>query len=169
MRVTLHDNIHGSAGVPHPEGRPDVDDALRGPWVRAMHGWISASPPGGLLAGAIDVGAGKLGMRVRRFGAALAAFWTVVPGGRLVAASVLLAGENPSDDDAAVRELRRHAPPLPFSDADYAGLAAEARPCLGTLYLDARWYDNARVVLVATAVALAAMTRVLARARKRKT
>jgi hypothetical protein len=157
MRITLHDNLHASAGAPHPERRPGIDDATRAPWVRAMYDWIGPAPVDRPLVGAIDVGVGKLGMGVRRFGGAFAAFWTVAPGGRVVAASVLLAGRDSAEDDAALRDLRRHEPALPFCDADYAGLAGEPRPCLATLYLDATWYDNARVELVATSLALAAI------------
>jgi hypothetical protein len=157
MLITLHDNLHASAGAPHPDDRPRIDDATRAPWVRAMYDWVSAAPPGGPLTAAIDVGAGKLGMRVLRLGTALVGFWSVAPGGRVVAASVLLAGRDTAEDDAALRALRDHAPKLPFSDADYSGLADEPRPCLGTLYLDARWFDNARVELVATSLALASL------------
>src|SRR4051812_14736402 len=104
MLITLHDNLCASAGAPHPDGRPQIDDATRAPWVRAMHDWVGAAPAGRPLTGAIDVGVGKLGMRVRRFGAALVGFWGVAPGGRVVAASVLLAGQDAADDDAALRE-----------------------------------------------------------------
>ena len=158
MRFTLHDNIHPSAGEADASWRPAIDDAARAPWVRAMHERLAAVPPdGGAFAADLDADVGTLRVRARRHGAALSASWSVGVPERVVAASVLLAGEVPADDDLAARSLRDHAPPLPFGDADFAALRSEPRPCLGTMYLDARWYANARVELAATAMALAAM------------
>jgi hypothetical protein len=74
-----------------------------------------------------------------------------------VAASVLLAGENDADDAAALAALYDRLPRTLFREADGARLAAEPRPCLGTVYLDSAWYDNSRVELAATALALAAL------------
>lgn len=158
MRFTLHDNIHGSGGTPHPESRAPITDAARAPWVRALHEWLARKRPDDRpREGELDVGIAKLRMRVTRHGNALSATWSVGPEWRVVAASVLLAGDVPADDATALRALRAQVPGLPFADADYAGVAAESRPCLGTLYLDARWFDNGRVELAATALALAAL------------
>jgi hypothetical protein len=158
MRITLHDSIHPSAGHAHPESRPSIGDAARAPWVRAMHQRLERVPrDAGAFAADLDVDVGTLRMRVRRHGTALAAVFGAGGDAPVVAASLLLAGAAAADDDAAVRSLRGRTPPLPFSGADYAALLAQPRPCLGTLYLDARWYDNARVELAATALALASL------------
>jgi hypothetical protein len=119
-----------------------------------MHGRLrEAGRDGGAFAADLDVDVGTLRMRVVRHGDDLAAVWSVGGDERVVAASVLLAGAG----DATVRQLRRRVPSLPFAESDYAALASQPRPCLGTLYTDARWYDNARVELAATALALAAL------------
>jgi hypothetical protein len=173
MKLTLHDNIHSSGGVPNAEGRPRIALATRASWVRAMHKVLAAArrDPGGCddvelnaVSGgpgafAADLAAGGVRLRVRgrRHGSALSVVWSVGAEERIVAASVLLAGRVGSDDAAAVAAIAAHVPRLPFGEADYAGAAAERRPCLATLYLDARWYDNARIELAATALALAAL------------
>jgi hypothetical protein len=95
-------------------------------------------------------------MDASRHGDAVAAVWSAAPCAP-VAASVLLAGRAPADDLAAARALWRRTPALPLGDAEYRIVAAQPRPCLATLYLDARWYDNARVELAASALALAAL------------
>jgi hypothetical protein len=99
----------------------------------------------------------KLRLRGRRHRSALSAVWSVGPDERVVAASVLLAGSALADDAAAVVAVRDGLPRLPFEAADFDQLAAEPRPCLATLYVDARWYDNSRVELAATALALASV------------
>jgi hypothetical protein len=159
MKLTLHDNIHPSAGTPHPEGRPAIDHAVRSSWAKAMHGMLRhADARAGRFAAECTVDGDKLRMCVQRHGSgsAFSAVWSIGAGQRVVAASVLLAGAEPSDDVAAVAAVAGNACCRVFGEADYARLAAEPRPCLGTLYLDARWYDNARVELAATALALAA-------------
>jgi len=154
LNFTLHDNIHRSGGEPHPAIRPLLTDALRAPWVRAMHGRLrEAARDGGAFAADLDVDVGTLRMRAARHGADVTAVWSVGGDERVVAASVLLAGAG----DGTIQLLRRRVPSLPFSESDYAALASQPRPCLGTLYTDARWYDNARVELAATALALAAL------------
>jgi hypothetical protein len=154
VRVTLHDNVHASAGEPHPDLRPPLTDAVRAPWVRAMHGRLrEVAPDGGTFAADLDADVGTLRLRATRHGDDLTAIWSVGADERVVAASVLLAGPG----GAALQHLRRCVPPLPFTAPDYAALESQPRPCLGTLYTDARWYDNARVELAATALALAAL------------
>lgn len=156
MRITLHDNLHPSAGGRPGAKRPPIDDAGRAPWVKAMHAWLERVPAqGGAFAADLDVG--TLRMRVRRHGTALSAVWSVGPSEQVVASSVLLPGEARDDDEAAVAALRSRVPPPPFDDGDYAVLVAEPRPCIGTLYLDARWHENARVELAATALGVAAL------------
>jgi len=173
MKLTLHDNIHSSGGAPNPERRPPITEATRASWVRSMHKVLAAANRGradrgdagsnGESAGpgafAADLAAGGVRLRVRgrRHGSALSVVWSVGAEERIVAASVLLAGRVRSDDAAAVAAIAGHMPRGSFGKADYAGLAAEPRPCLATLYLDARWYDSARIELAATALALAAL------------
>jgi hypothetical protein len=157
MRFTLHDNVHGSAGTVHPESRRAVTDVARAPWVKALHQWLGRAPAGAPRAGELALGVGTLRMRVSRHGDALAAFWAAAPDWRVVAATAVLGGISAADDDAAVRALREHSPRLPFGESDYKALASEPRPCVGTLYLDAAWFDNGGVELAATALALAAL------------
>ena len=159
MKLTLHDNIHPSAGTPHPQRRPTIDHAVRASWAKAMHGMLQhADGRGGRFAAESTVDGEKLRMRVQRHGSgsALSVVWSVGAEQRVVAASVLLAGADPSDDVAAIAAVAGNAACRVFGETDYARLAAEPRPCLGTFYLDARWYDNARIELAATALALAA-------------
>src|SRR5207237_10278926 len=85
------------------------------------------------------------------------AAWAGAPAGRVVAVSVLLAGDDGADDAAALAALCGGLPRSHFAESDRARLAAEPRPCLGTVYLDAAWFDNGRVELAATALALAAL------------
>jgi hypothetical protein len=119
-----------------------------------MHARMAEVPrDGGTFAADLDVDVGTLRVRAARHGDDLTAVWSVGGDERVVAASVLLAG-NGSD---ALQQLRRRVPSLPFVETAYVALASQPRPCLGTLYTDARWYDNARVELAATALALAAL------------
>ena len=158
MNITLHDNIHPSAGPVHPEVRPVIGDAVRAPWVRAMHEQLQRVPrDGGHFVADVDVDVGMMRVRASRHGDAVCAVWSVAPEDKAVAASVLLRGATRRDDDDAVRAMRDAVPSLPFDHTDFAALAAEPRPSLATMYLDARWYDNARVELAATALALAAI------------
>jgi hypothetical protein len=159
MRLTLHDNIHASAGTPHPDSRPAISRETRAAWVRAMDRLVVlAETRGGSVAADFTFDGTKLRMRARRHGAAWSAAWSLGAEERVVAASVLLTGDVETDDAAALVEIRSRVPPLPFGDADYAGVGAEHRPCLATLYLDAAWYHNARIELAATALALAALS-----------
>ena len=163
MRITLHDIIHASAGPTRPHQRPAITDEVRAPWVKAMHGQLQrVGRDGGAFAVDFDVDVGLMRLRASRHGSALAAVWSVGGGDgdeRVVAASVLLAGgaggDGQRDADAAVAALTDRVPP--FGDAVNAGALAQPRPCLATLYLDGRWYENARVELAATALALASM------------
>ena len=158
MRITLHDNIHSSAGSAHPALRPSLGNAARAPWARAMHQFLERLPrEGGTFVADADADVATIRVRAGRHGDAVWAVWSVAPADEVVAASVLLRGAAPPDDDAAIQSMRDAAPALPFGPADFSALAAEPRPCLGTMYLDARWYDNARVELAATALALAAI------------
>ena len=157
MRFTLHDNIHGSAGPVHPESRRPPSEAERAPWVGALRQWLArGASREGPRDGELKLRAGTLRMRVSRFGDAMAVAWTAGPDWRVVAATALLAGRDASDDESAVAELRAITPRLPFGPDDYARLSAESRPCVGTMYLDGRWFDNGGVELAATALALAA-------------
>ena len=159
MRLTLHDNVHPSGGQPQPRTRPPIPDATRAAWVTAMHKLLERARSGdGTVAADLKVGAMKLRMRATLHGAAASVVWSVGADERPVAASVLFTGEVPRDDAAALAEIRNRARPLPFDAADYDRLSAERRPCLGTLYLDAAWYDSAWVELAATAVAVAALS-----------
>jgi hypothetical protein len=168
MRLTLHDNIHASAGVPHPEARASIPAGTRASWVAAMHRLLARAGKGAAgFAADFNSGGVKLRMRARRHGTSASAVWSVGPAERVVAASILLAGRDSADDAAAIAAIRQQAPRLPFEAEDYARLTAEPRPCLGTLYLDAAWYNNSRVELAATALASASLDDVNGRLARR--
>ena len=158
MKLTFHDTILPGAGAPRPpEKRTRIADSARGRWVATMHGHLQKmNGDARSFAADLDVSGWMLHMGASRHGDAVAAVWSAGPA-KPVAASVLLAGRIQADDVAALRALRSHWPPLPLGDAECNVAAAQPRPCLATLYLDARWYDNARVELAASALALAAL------------
>ena len=159
MRLTLHDNILAGAGerMP-PDARPRVGEAARAHWVRAMHRRLVKAPAGAEpFAAQFDTGHWSLRTRIVRHGHALVAVWGDGADGRVVAVSVLLAGAASADDKAALDALCAGLPPHSFGAADRSRLAGEHRPCLGTVYLDASWFDNGRVELAATSLALAAL------------
>ena len=152
----LHDIILATAGPAHPRARTRISDAARDRWVRTMHGHLTrAGPDGTWFGGDLDVAGHALKMAATRQGAALTALWGAGPLRQAVAASVLLAGRHAPDDAAAVAVLRRRR--LPIGDGEYRAMEALSSPCLVTVYFDAHWYDNARVELAATSLALAAL------------
>ena len=158
MRLNLHDIFHEAAGEPRLDGRPPIDDAVRGRLVRVMHERLRhVTTNDGSFSAALPTSAGELWMRVTRHGTAAVTTWSDGRDGRTVAAGALLAGSDSADDTLALRALQELSPRLPFNDADYAGVAAAQRPCLATMYLDAAWFNNACVELTFTSLALAAL------------
>ena len=162
MRITLHDTILADAGEARPDSRPTPGDDVRAPWVRKMHERVLAADiRGGSFAAGFRVGAWVLKIHAVRHGTAVAAVWSVAadgePSAQVVAASVLLSGDDGADDEAALRVLRDHAARLPVPDGDYAEIARQPRPCLATLYLDADFYNNGSIELLATALSLATL------------
>ena len=162
MRITLHDMILADAGEARPESRPTPGDDVRAPWVRRMHGRLPAvDARGGSFAAGFRVGVWVLQIHAVRHGTAVAGVWSVAadgePAAQVVAASVLLSGEDGADDEAVLGVLRDHPARLPVPEADYAEIARQPRPCLATLYLDADWYNNGSIELLATALSLATL------------
>lgn len=157
MRLTLHDHIPLSAGDPHPEARPQFDAGERSRALEVMLERLAEVPRD--HRGVIDVAMGWLALRagIARHGDALASVWQPPGLKGPVAASLLLAGRSPVDDAAAVKSLRAFEPRLPFLPEDYDAVVVRPRPCLATLYLDARWYDNGVIDLAADALALAVL------------
>jgi hypothetical protein len=158
MKVALHDNVHFMAGKPHPQTRATLTDTARAPLVRAMYDRLRRVPrDGGAFVVDVDVDVGTLRAGAVRHADALSVTLSTMPADKLVAAGALLRGASTADDDAAVRAVREAVTPYRFGPQDFAAMVAEPRPCIATLYLDARWYDNARVEWVTTALALAAL------------
>ena len=162
MRITLHDTILADAGEARPESRPTPGDDVRAPWVRKMHERVRAAEiRGGSFAAGFRVGTWVLQIHAVRHGTAVAAVWSVAadgaPSAQVVAASVLQSGDDGADDEAALNVLRDHGARLPVPEADYAEIARQPRPCLATLYLDAGWYNNGSIELLATALSLATL------------
>ena len=151
MRITLHDNILPGAGTAHPAERAPISDAARRGGSGRCTGRLREAPRAADpfttdFDAAHDGAVRRPRLRPPRW--RVLAAWSDGASGRLVlAASVLLAGEADGADEAALAALCDRLPPSLFGEADRASLAAEPRPCLGTVYLDALWYDNGRVEL----------------------
>src|SRR3954454_17807575 len=103
MRITLHDNILSGAGTAQPSARAPITDAARARWVKAMDARLRGAPRAAdPFTTDFDTGAWGRRARVARRGAALLAAWSEGGGGRVLVASVLLAGEDGADDDASL-------------------------------------------------------------------
>ena len=158
MQLILHDLFVRPAVEPQPELRPAIDPDVRVRWVRALYDCIQQVPPDkSRFTARLTVGTTRFRLCASRHGAAWAAVWSTGATGEAVAASILLVGRDSADDTAAVRALEVHEPPLGVEPADIEAISELGRPCLGTLYLDVRRYNDSSIELLATALALAAL------------
>ena len=158
MKLTLHDVLLPAAGDPGPGPRPPIPEELRSLWVKAMHELLTeAAGDGRCFAREFETAVGKLLLKGFQCGRGVAIVWAAGADEAVVAATLLLAGDSPAADGAAAAALKALWPASKVTEQDLRGAAAQDRPCLATFYCDARWYDNARVELAATALALAVL------------
>jgi hypothetical protein len=158
MKLTLHDVLLPVAGDPGPGPRPPIPEELRSRWVKAMHELLTeAGGDGRCFARDFETAVGKLNLKGFRCGRGVAAVWAAGAEETVVAATLLLAGDSAAADEAAAAALKALWPASKLTEQDLRGAGAQGRPCLATFYCDARWYDNARVELAATALALAVL------------
>ena len=136
---------------------PEFSDEDRLAWPRrladelARHGW------GDQLDATFETDAGPLRLVAQRSGAAYSATWSAGSPPAVVAVSAFLCGKDGADDAAAFRAFREHPDLADLPITEFTPTQAEARPCVGTIFTSAAWYDNGRVELAASALAAAVM------------
>lgn len=157
MRLVLHDHVPAAPDASAAPVRPTFPQSDRSTVLSRVLRWLGGAPRDARPArAAIRIGWHLLRVETSFHGRSVAAVWSA-GAGEPVAASLILAGASAADDGAAIESLRRRASGLPFAADDYASVAARPRPCLGTLYVDSRWYDNGIIELAATSLALAVL------------